>query len=85
MAAIVASNFAVAAPSKVAVRSLSAKKAIALPGARASVDRSVEKINPRLSRLDTLLALAAARRGASRRSIASRSLTSPPTSSLPPQ
>ena len=63
MAAIVASNFAVAAPSKVAVRSLSAKKAVALPGARASIDRSVEKINLCLSRLDNLLALAAARLG----------------------
>lgn len=32
MAAIVASNFAVAAPTKVAARKLSARKAVALPG-----------------------------------------------------
>ncbi|EEH53907.1 photosystem II PsbX protein, chloroplast precursor [Micromonas pusilla CCMP1545] len=41
MAAIVASNFAVAAPSKVAVRSLSAKKAVALPVKRSVAVKAV--------------------------------------------
>jgi hypothetical protein len=38
MAAIVASNFAIAAPSNVAVHLLSAKKAVALPSAFPSID-----------------------------------------------